>query len=47
MHQKLNDIKLVLASKSPRRQQLLKDIGVDFEIRIKEVEEIYPPELKG
>lgn len=47
MHHKLNDIKLVLASKSPRRQQLLKDIGVDFEIRIKEVEEIYPPELKG
>ncbi|MCB9365312.1 MAG: septum formation protein Maf [Flavobacteriales bacterium] len=37
---------IILASKSPRRQHLLKDLGIDFEIRIKEVEEIYPPELK-
>ena len=37
---------IILASKSPRRQHLLKDLGVDFEIRTKEVEEIYPPELK-
>lgn len=47
MHPKLKEITLILASKSPRRQQLLKDIGVDFEIRLKEVEEVYPPELKG
>ena len=37
---------IILASKSPRRQNLLKDLGVDFEIRTKEVEEIYPLELK-
>lgn len=37
---------IVLASKSPRRQQLLKDLGVDFTIILKEVEEVYPPELK-
>ena len=37
---------IILASKSPRRQHLLKDLGVDFEIRTKEVEEVYPPELK-
>jgi len=37
---------LVLASKSPRRQQLLKDLGFDFEIRTKEIEEIYPEHLK-
>ncbi len=37
---------IILASKSPRRQHLLKDLGVEFEIRLKEVEEIYPPELK-
>ena len=39
------DKQIVLASKSPRRQQLLKDLGFDFEIRTKEVEEIYPDGL--
>jgi len=37
---------IILASKSPRRQNLLKELGVEFEIKLKEVEEIYPPELK-
>jgi septum formation protein len=37
---------IILASKSPRRQNLLKELGFDFEIITKEVEEIYPPELK-
>lgn len=40
------DYQLILASKSPRRQDLLKGLGFDFEIRTKEVEEIYPPNLK-
>lgn len=39
--------KLILASKSPRRQQLLTDLGLDFEIRTKETEEDYPPHLEG
>jgi septum formation protein len=39
--------KLILASGSPRRQQFFKDLGLDFEIRIKEVEEVYPPNLKA
>lgn len=47
MHTKLSTLHIILASKSPRRQQLLKDIGVDFEIRLKEVDEVYPSELKG
>lgn len=37
---------IILASKSPRRQNLLKELGVDFEIITKEIEEVYPPELK-
>jgi len=37
---------IILASKSPRRQELLKGLGFDFEIKTKEIEEIYPPELK-
>lgn len=36
---------VVLASKSPRRQELLKNIVPKFEIRTKDVEEIYPETL--
>lgn len=43
---KLQKYKLILASGSPRRQQFFKDLDLDFEIRLKEIEEIFPPELK-
>ena len=43
----LKDYKIILASGSPRRQQFFKDLDLDFEIRLKEVEEIYPPTLKA
>ena len=43
--------KIILASGSPRRQQFFKDFDIenqfDFEIRLKEVEEIYPENLKA
>ena len=32
----------MLASKSPRRQQLLSDLGLKFEVLVREVEEIVP-----
>lgn len=38
--------KLILASKSPRRQELLRTLGWDFEIKLKEVDEVYPPQLR-
>ena len=38
---------IILASNSPRRQQFLKDIGLDFRIKTHSVEEIYPEELKA
>ncbi len=41
-----NKYNIILASKSPRRQQLLGEIVDEFTIKTKEVEEIYPPELK-
>ena len=44
---KLRNYSLILASGSPRRQQFFKDLDLDFEIRVKEIEEIYPPELKA
>ena len=39
--------KIILASASPRRQQFFKDLDLNFEIRIKEIDEIYPIELKS
>lgn len=37
----------ILASKSPRRQYLLKELGVSFEIAIKEVDESFPEHLQA
>ncbi len=37
--------KIILASKSPRRKELLAGLEIPFEIRTKEVEEIYPQHL--
>ena len=39
--------KIILASGSPRRQQFFKDLDLDFEIRLKEIEEIYPTHLQS
>lgn len=47
LRNKLKKYILILASGSPRRQQFFKDLDLDFEIRLKEIEEIYPPELKA
>ncbi|WP_029038687.1 Maf-like protein [Salinimicrobium xinjiangense] len=47
LQQKLKDHHLILASASPRRQQFFRDLGLEFEIRLKPVEEKYPEELKG
>lgn len=39
--------KIILASQSPRRQSLLKGLGLDFEIKVKNgIEEIYPETLQ-
>jgi septum formation protein len=37
--------KIILASKSPRRQQLLKDLGWSFTILTKDIDESFPPHL--
>ena len=37
---------IILASSSPRRQQLMKEAGIVFEVRTKDTDEVYPPELK-
>jgi septum formation protein len=42
----LDNYNLILASGSPRRQQFFKELGLDFEIRLKSIEEIYPNHLE-
>ncbi len=37
--------KIILASQSPRRKQLLAEAGFDFEIKVSNVEEDYPADL--
>lgn len=38
--------KIILASNSPRRKELLKGLDIDFEVRIiPDIDESYPPEL--
>ncbi len=40
-----NKYQIILASQSPRRQKLLKELKIDFTIKVKEVDEIYPKHL--
>ena len=42
----LRDKKIILGSASPRRQELLQSLEIDFEIRISNVDEEYPERLK-
>ncbi|QZE12897.1 Maf family nucleotide pyrophosphatase [Halosquirtibacter laminarini] len=42
----LKGYNVILASKSPRRQELLKGLNIDFTTQTKEVEEIFPSSLK-
>jgi septum formation protein len=44
--EKLKEYHIILASQSPRRRQLLEDLGLEFEIIPVNVEENYPPGLK-
>jgi septum formation protein len=43
----LKKYQFILASKSPRRQYLLKDLGLNFEIRTKDVDESFPEQLQA
>jgi septum formation protein len=44
----MNDLipyRLILASASPRRQQLLREMGLEFTVKVKPVDESFPEEL--
>jgi len=42
----MSALKLILASGSPRRRQLLTDLGLAYEIRLRDVDESFPPHLR-
>lgn len=44
---KLKNHNIILASASPRRHHFFRELDLDFTIDIREVEEVYPPNLKG
>lgn len=39
-------MRLLLASNSPRRRQLLSDLGLSYEVRLQEVDESFPAHLR-
>ena len=44
---KLKDYKIILASGSERRRQLLEELGIDFEVVVKPFDESFPDDLRG
>ena len=44
---KLENHRLILASRSPRRQQMLRELGLKFDVVIKEYPEAFPDGLEG
>lgn len=47
LHDKLKDYRVILASRSPRRQQLMRELKIDFEVFADhETDEAFPSRLK-
>lgn len=48
LNKKLEKYRIVLGSQSPRRQYLLKELGLDFDVKLKHMaeEEVYPENLQ-
>lgn len=47
LREKLRNYNIILASGSPRRQQFMRELDLNFEIRLSDVEEVYPDTLQG
>ncbi|TFG44440.1 MAG: septum formation inhibitor Maf, partial [Bacteroidia bacterium] len=43
----LNKHRIILASRSPRRQELLRELGLNFDVVVRDWSENYPGYLKG
>ena len=46
LNDKLKNFNIILASGSPRRQQLLKDLGISYSVNLKPVDEDFPSSLQ-
>jgi septum formation protein len=44
---KLSQFRIILASQSPRRQELLSDLGVSFDVVVRDFDESFPDGLSG
>jgi len=44
---KLDKYRVILASRSPRRQQLLRELGIKFDVIVRDYSESYPENLSG
>ncbi|BAO56271.1 Maf family nucleotide pyrophosphatase [Nonlabens marinus] len=47
LQEKLQQVEIILASQSPRRQELLKGLDIDFRIETRPVDEVYDDYLQG
>jgi len=47
LFEKLKNYKVILASGSARRHQLLEELGIDFEVVVKPFDESFPDNLRG
>lgn len=47
LHEKLRDFNLILGSASPRRQQMLTELGLKFTVRVADIDEYAPNHLNG
>ncbi len=47
LREKLKNYNVILASGSPRRQLFFKELDLEFNIQVKEIEEKFPKHLKG
>jgi len=47
LHNSIGDNIIILASSSPRRQSLIKELGIPFKVTSIDVDEIYPDHLEG
>jgi len=43
----INKFRIILASRSPRRQDLLRELGLNFEVEVREWDEGYPSHLRA
>jgi septum formation protein len=44
--EKLKGTRIILGSNSPRRQELLHAMGIDFEVMVRPVEEVFPEQFR-